>query len=235
MADFPDQKFENQTEEKTGLFQPSESQFDPKVDQGGEVAANAEIGPVLADPKSQSGADFGNVEPEYLAGIYRAEQTVQFWDGKIKLAQAELKELKETHEEAVIHLRSLIRGMVADSTPNLFSQPAEDHSEHDGKEVVDADFEVVNSETPVTFEDGEAWKKVPLADLLEIGAPKIVVDRLGEVGVNTLGEYSAWGEPNEQGYQKSISDLKGIGKAKVEAFDAALDKFWEEWKEIRGE
>lgn len=211
----------------------SESVDESQVAEGAETPADAKPGAISGEPKAEPNRDFSDVDPHLLNRIWLAEQQVQVWDARISAAKATLKDHNEARDEATILVRSLIREMKS-GEPNLFSGTATSGSDAESPcegpgEPISFEFEIVDAkpgECPLVQD--ETWKAVPLSDLIPLGAPEIVVQRLGENGVNTLGEFSAWGEPNAQGYQKTIDNqkLKGCGAAKREKFEQALEKFW---------
>jgi hypothetical protein len=84
-------------------------------------------------------------------------------------------------------------------------------------------------EVPAPTDD--SWKALPLTELVEHDdLPATVAKLLGEAGINTLGELTAYTEPKASGWTAKLSDVKGIGPAKVDAIGEATIKFWQRWK-----
>ncbi len=84
-------------------------------------------------------------------------------------------------------------------------------------------------DTTVVIEGSDdSWRDVPLSDLIDLGAPELVIERLGEIGITTIGQFADWGEPNAQGFSKNIENqkLKGCGPGKREKFEQAMEEFW---------
>jgi hypothetical protein len=210
---------------------------------GADRPADAKPGAVSADskpPSEPSGETvgklaFGDIEPAYAEKIYLAGQKVREWDARVRVAQATLKDYKDSRDEAVAGLMSLVDHMRADAEPNLFS--ASNQDDQGGGRECDWSLETPGAEIVIQPADpdrrcphaDESWREVPLADLIDLGAPKKIVDALATVGVNTMGEFNKWSEPNDQQYQKTVTNqgFKGVGPAALEKFEQALEKFWE--------
>ncbi len=172
--------------------------------------------------------------------IFLAEQEIGIWDARIEEAAEGLKAMKASREASVAALRRLCREINESTTPNLFNVTL------DG-EIIEADFVVAASPekkpeathepkvnppekdaTVVIEGSDDSWRDVPLSDLIDLGAPELVIERLGEIEITTIGQFADWGEPNAQGFSKTIDNqkLKGCGPGKREKFEQALEEFW---------
>lgn len=87
----------------------------------------------------------------------------------------------------------------------------------------------------------DAWKSVRL-DTLDL--PAGIIEKLadpvhkhkGELPpITTLGELTAYQEPEGNGYEKRLTDLNGIGPGAAEKIGVACEKFWEKWNREAGE
>jgi hypothetical protein len=77
----------------------------------------------------------------------------------------------------------------------------------------------------------DSWKVVPLISLVENdGLPAKVAQLLGDAGIHLMGELAAHTEPKASGWTDKLTDIAGIGPAKVEQIDAATAAFWARWK-----
>jgi hypothetical protein len=91
--------------------------------------------------------------------------------------------------------------------------------------------------------EDEAWKAVPLSDLVEHdGLPEKVLEILkspehkdrGPIPpITTMGELAKYTSPEESGWTKKLTDIKGLGPVKEEALTEATDKFWKRWNAMR--
>jgi hypothetical protein len=72
---------------------------------------------------------------------------------------------------------------------------------------------------------GEDWRVVPLTEALA-GVPAVILKKLADAELSTVGQladYTASG--------KMLIELAGIGSAKAEEVERALENFWERRKE----
>jgi hypothetical protein len=85
---------------------------------------------------------------------------------------------------------------------------------------------------PVAAGD-ESWRKVPLATLgIPEELPHSIVSILGEANLDTIGALSGYLQPSPAtGFTNRLTDIPGIGPAKAEKIEAALDAFWVKWRE----
>lgn len=79
----------------------------------------------------------------------------------------------------------------------------------------------------------ESWRLVPLTELVETdGLPAKVAQLFGDAGLNTMGDVSDYTKPKASGWTDKLTDIKGVGPAKVEAWQAAEERFWKRWKPV---
>jgi len=104
----------------------------------------------------------------------------------------------------------------------------------------DPSGEVAQPALPVTPAPGDdSWKSIPLSELAEKdGFPGYLIEKLAnaqrkddrpQAPITTLGELTAFTEPEASGYTKKLVDLVGIGAGAVEKIGEACIKFWERW------
>ncbi len=116
-------------------------------------------------------------------------------------AEARAKAAKKRWEAAVEDLQSLIRKQ--DEHLPLFDgaeKPAE------------------------TSPDDESWRDVDLDILTEHGLSEAIVEKFEHFGLNTIGELA---DHTTKG--GTLTDIDGIGPAKAEAIEKALQGFWAAW------
>lgn len=79
-------------------------------------------------------------------------------------------------------------------------------------------------------EDG-SWREEDIEAIgLEFGLPASVASKLAEAGIVTLGQLADWTASG-----KELNDIPGIGDAKCESINAALERFWAARKIAAGE
>jgi hypothetical protein len=66
---------------------------------------------------------------------------------------------------------------------------------------------------------------VPIETLVSHGLPQSLVVRLGEASLTTIGLLADFTNAG-----KRLTDLDGVGEAKAEKIEQALERFWSEWK-----
>jgi hypothetical protein len=80
-------------------------------------------------------------------------------------------------------------------------------------------------QAPAKALDDEAWRGVPIETLVSHGLPQSLVVRLGEASLTTIGLLADFTNAG-----KRLTDLDGVGEAKAEKIEQALERFWSEWK-----
>jgi hypothetical protein len=77
------------------------------------------------------------------------------------------------------------------------------------------------SNEPVAAVEGDDWRDVPLSDVLSGYVTQTVADKLADAEIKTVGELSDYLK------KCKLTDIAGIGNAKAEAIERALERFWE--------
>jgi hypothetical protein len=77
----------------------------------------------------------------------------------------------------------------------------------------------------------EEWREVAIDILGNHGLSGAIIAKLIEVGIETIGHMADWTAGtglylNANGTGRPLTDLSGIGKAKAEKIEAALESFW---------
>jgi uncharacterized coiled-coil protein SlyX len=73
----------------------------------------------------------------------------------------------------------------------------------------------------------ETWRTVKLSNLgVADELPDGIVFSLADAGLETLGQLHDWLQPGLSGYTKRLTDIAGIGAAKAEKIECALEAFW---------
>jgi hypothetical protein len=238
MPDFPDRDDSPTVFEvgaKNSPVNESETVDESRAAIEADRPADAKPGAVSTDSKAKSEPSgetrsktvFRPIDAEGAERIYLAEQQVGIWDARIEEAAENLKAMKASREAAVAAFRRIAREINEAAEPNLFTQPPEGDCCFDPTPL-NMEFSGPFPADPPAEQD-ESWREVPLSDLIDLGAPKKIVDALATVGVNTMGDFNKWSQPNDQQYQKTVTNqgFKGVGPAALEKFEQALEKFWE--------
>lgn len=123
-------------------------------------------------------------------------------------AQEIAKDKKKVYEAEVESLLSYINGLSQ-------QYPLFDRQQPAGEPAADGP----DAAAPPAPE--ESWRDVPISDLGPLGIPDGLLEALVEQGLHTIGllaDYTA--------SDKRLTDLKGVGPAKAEKIEHALERFW---------
>jgi len=119
--------------------------------------------------------------------------------------EAELAQAAEAYKQAraavaaaQAKLNSLIDDYISPE-PSLFDQPDETKDD--------------------SGSNPDWWRDVPIA---ELGLPQGIVQRLAEAAIETIGQLATHTESGQH-----LTDIPGIGQAKAEKIEDALQTFWE--------
>ena len=85
-------------------------------------------------------------------------------------------------------------------------------------------FAAGGTDAPAVGGPVEDWRGVSVA---ELGLPVTLSDKLIEANLLTIGAISDYLKPTGTGYCAKLTDIAGIGAAKAEMIEKALEKFWE--------
>lgn len=153
-------------------------------------------------------------------------------------AKSEAKRAKEDYENAVDDLQKLIR--TPPTQPSLFEgktakpSPVKEATEDtEGTEKInqkpteDYPLERTDQAQAVTVSpsDPEAWRKVPLSDLLPYGMTEAIAKKFSEGGIHTLGDASDY-QAGDRG--QPLTSIKGIGQNKVDKFEDASTAYFKD-------
>lgn len=70
------------------------------------------------------------------------------------------------------------------------------------------------------LESVDDWKDVPLADVLKAHVSEKIIEKLTEAELTTVGQLA------EYTAKCRLTDIKGIGQAKAEQIEKAMEHFW---------
>lgn len=149
---------------------------------------------------------------ESLARIVRQEQRVTEAFRQLESAKAAAKEAKESWESEAHRLTVIIR---EETEPTLFDGEEKAASGGPGLEPRPA--------------DDDAWRAVRL-DTLDLPPGVIKALANNSPPIITIGDHADYLKPTLDGFEKRLTDIKGIGKGSVDRIDNALDVFWGEWR-----
>jgi len=164
---------------------------------------DSEPTPVPVDPEALR---------ESLARIVRQEQRVTEAFRQLESAKAAAKEAKESWEAEAHRLTVIIR---EETEPTLF----------DGEDKENADGPALEPRQP----DDESWRAVRL-DTLDLPPGIIKALANNSPPIVTIGDHADYLKPTSDGFERRLTDIKGIGKGSVDRIDNALDVFWTEWR-----
>lgn len=125
---------------------------------------------------------------------------------KIEWIKEDLKSEKQHYEDAVNELRQLVRR--GPDRQQRLPFPDDD-------QVTPEPITVNTTET-----DDDSWKPTPIIELDGLAEP--IKNKLLDAGISTVGELADFTATGNL-----LTDVKGIGAAKAEKIEAALEKFWE--------
>lgn len=156
---------------------------------------------------------------DLLCEIYEAADAVEEKRRLHEDAKERAKTAKTNYESAQDHLQRVIARVRSTdhSELPLFEQPPRPDADASLVDVQRVDDELDNS-----------WREVPLGDVLAGLGPKVLAS-FHEANLVTMGDLSAYMEPSATGFAKKLTDLAGIGNAKAEKIEKALEDFWVRW------
>lgn len=184
-------------------------------------AENEQSSETAEEPATEQAADdsapAGGFHPETVA--YHDFQKA-LSDATGRLAAAVLERLKA---EAAHKLAKAEEKAAGETLQKIVSRGVEHYPLFDSEkpEAAEDSDDQASGETE-TEADDESWKAVEIG---ELDVPDGILNKLIEAEIETIGDLANW---NESG--KLLTDIEGIGQAKAEKIEAALDKFWAERK-----
>jgi hypothetical protein len=199
-----------ETEVPEELEFSEEEPFDPgEIPDDGESVEN--LSQELPD---ETTLPTGKQLPENICAKLRAlrEQqraTMNYVDGLKVSLKAAKSSLEEINAKIGLAIDEIDQPGLPFSEPGLTS-PAE-----------------TKTEAEPTQED--AWREVPLHEALG-GLSIKIFDALKQANLTTVGQLADW--INADGGRNRLTDLAGIGKAKGEKIEEAMEKFWERRKDL---
>jgi len=168
-----------------------------------------------------------NCDPDrvvLLDQIIEAEKRVQDAEAVMDARHEDYKDSKKDFELAVSKLRQVIRQSQEPAEPNLFSgvKPSANDKPNkaDEKDEGKPDHRLEN-----------LWREYPLERYTRFDLASSVIQKLAEHSppILTVGELADFTAPKANGYTPKITDVKGIGKSKVQKIEDAGIAFWSWW------
>ena len=165
---------------------------------------------VTAEPATAS-------EHDLLQQIAEAEKDCAKAESNMSRAKAALKAAKGKYGKQVESLRSLCRAL------QIADRPLLHYAEEAGKQRANNAESNPNAtgETTEPSTEDDSWKEFPIADL---DIPDGIVKILHNAEITTMGDLAGYSAAGKQ-----LSDLKGLGAAKLTQIDDATEKFWSQW------
>lgn len=149
-------------------------------------------------------------EAESIRRIAKAERLAAIRRREWEDAKEVCKNLKALFEASMDELCKVIK-RETESLPLFESQAVAEAA---------GPVEPEDENEMLTVED-QSWQEVPLADVLS-GLPPSIVSALNESGLKSVGELAG----ASKNPQFKLTDIPGIGPAKAEKMEAALEAFW---------
>jgi hypothetical protein len=159
---------------------------------------------------------------DLLLEILDAEKNVATREAIWNAAKEVAKARKADYEEAVLELRSRIRQ--ADEKYPLFDKP-KDKAGKGGQADSSNDNAGLAGEGVSTVEvppGDESWREVQLEHLSIIKESTLA--KLYGADIETVGDLTDY-----QSAGKQLTDIAGIGPAKVDQISDAMEEFWKNW------
>lgn len=203
--------------------QQIESTVDVEIENEVEDEQSSETaGEPATEQAAEDSAPAGGFHPETVA--YHDFQKA-LSDATGRLAAAVLERLKA---EAAHKLAKAEEKAAGETLQKIVSRGVENYPlfdvESKAEESTEADDQ--SSEEAESTDDSEAWRAVEIG---EINVPESILNKLIEAGIETVGDLADW-----SGSGKKLTDINGIGAAKAEKIEAAMDEFWAERQETKG-
>lgn len=182
---------------------------------GAEPSADGDavVTPSTPDPENADPSYLPYHVQEYINQTRELESRASSIAVEVESLKDDLKSAKQRYDDAVDELRDLIR-RGPDAQARL-PFPEDDGPRELGHVTITKPLT-----TNTSTEPDESWKPTPIVELESL--PQPIKDKLLDAGISTVGELADY---TSQGNQ--LTDIKGIGAAKAEKIEAAMEKFWE--------
>lgn len=168
-------------------------------------------------------ADYQKTEDDFDYDSYDHETTIMVSEAEKDCEKKEkifadhktlTRNAKAEYETSVINLRSLIKQRDQERGP--------------GRRQGEFNFDQARQEEapkkPAV--DEEEWRVWPVSILLEHGLKQFHISAMLAKGINTIGDFNKWLQPNSEGFGNKITDLDGIGPVKAQEIEEALQRMW---------
>lgn len=167
--------------------------------------------PLLAGLEPDDVAKWRQESPDSaaLAEIAELEAECCGIEAEWLLRKESAKQAKECLDAAITRLRSACRRR----------QPTE------ADRAVDAMLAAGRSAQAPEAKADESWRRINIGILDEHGLSNAIHDKLHEAGIATIGDLSDWFATHPEPRQREPK-VDGIGQAKAEKIEQALEKFW---------
>lgn len=182
---------------------------------------------VELDGCSECDADECDAEPTEEAGDEAApasgffRQTVAYRDFQNALSDATARlattVLERLKAEAAYKLAKAEEKAAGEALQKIVNRGVENYPLFDAESKAEESTEPTDESGDESDSD-EAWRAVEIG---VINVPESILNKLIEAGIETVGQLADWSENG-----KKLTDIDGIGLAKVEKIEAAMDEFW---------
>lgn len=175
--------------------------------------------------EAESEPDFS--DHEMLEQIRSAREEVKAAETEMEARHEDYKDAKKTYEASVERLLKVIDRSKESDEPNLFSntkRPVKERGTYIGDDKDD------NKPAPDPRLEN-LWREYPLERYTRFDLASSVIQKLAEHSppILTVGELADFTQPKAGGYTPKITDVRGIGKSKVQKIEDAGIAFWSWW------
>ncbi len=161
------------------------------------------IGDAFEQDEPETDPPLRTQEQIALDPIREAWKTYVRLRGKWETRDTEAKVAKKAMEAADEELKTAVKA-ASEELPLFTENPAED--------------------AKAAEKDPESWRAIHISKLAEHGLSGAICEKLDGQGFHTIGDVANW---TKGGFQ--LTDMDGIGLAKAEKIDKALECFWAAW------
>lgn len=187
---------------------------DEETEQGdNDESPSAEPEASTPDPVWPDASDVPIYIQSYLSKIRETESRAAMIAAEIDGIKEDLKSAKQRYDDTIILLRSMVRRGPDPQASLPFP---------DDDDATPAPVQIDQPPTTSTTVDGDdVWRAVPIVELENLAEP--IKQKLLDANLNTVGELADFTASG-----KLLTDIKGIGDAKAEKIEYALECFWED-------
>jgi hypothetical protein len=222
------------TTETVGEAPPAAAPAGPLAPVIDQVVKQATETTLLGNPITTTGTFIArreDIEPDWTTRqvhpeLLESRNAIVELKKACKDAKRAARDAKEELEDAV---EEHFRKIEELSQPTLFNRTSSDRpappSTPASPDAKPSDIVNPGKPLPEVGQEDDAWRQ-DLVDALDLKST--VIEKLHDVGIHTLGDLQDYTDPAKNGGNpnKRITDVKGIGAAKAEKIELAMQSYW---------